>query len=86
MATIANLKWLEQEYRKLVASQVVTVAAGSTSQAWNHGENTTDVAYIPIVEPKQFHWLTRDDANNITVHIASAQLGYDHEFLVLIFA
>lgn len=68
------------------ASTTRTVTAGNlTCGGWNHAQNTSDVTCTPLDEPESFWWLTIDDANNVTVHIASADLQNNHTFRVLVF-
>ena len=67
------------------ASTTLTVAAGATSQSWNHAQNTSDIACVPTKEPRCFWWVVIDDADNITVWLASPQMGYTTTFRVLSF-
>ena len=68
------------------ASATRTITAGNlTCGGWNHAQNTSDVCATALDEPEAFWWLTIDDANNITVHLASADLQNNHTFRVLVF-
>ena len=66
-------------------SDVITVSAGSDESAtWNHGRNSIRVFATPLEEPHSFWWVEVIDADNIKMHIASADLINDHTFRVMV--
>ena len=68
------------------ASQVMTVVAGNTASAnWNHAQATSSVSAVPLEEPESFWWIEIVDANNVIMHIATADLQNNHTFKVLVY-
>ena len=68
------------------ASTTRTINAGATDcGGWNHAQNSSDVTCTPIDEPHAYWWLSIDDANNVTVHLATPDLQNNHQFRVLVF-
>ena len=70
----------------ITASATRTVTAGNlTCGGWNHAQATEEVCATPLEEPESFWWMSIDDVNNITMHIASVDLENNHTFKVLVF-
>jgi hypothetical protein len=70
-----------------ITSTTRTINSGNTDcGGWNHAQNSSDVCCTPIDEPNGLWWLSIDDANNVTVHLATPDLSNNHDFRVLVFS
>jgi len=66
------------------AASTLTIPAKTSSISWNHAQNSSNVTVTPITKPIGTWWMTIDDANNITVHLASQDLFAAHQFRALV--